>query len=431
MADQPIAARTGPARGGVLRFGDAVASAFAMIRAQKLKSFFSLLGIVIGVTSLVAVISIVAGMDRYVREDFAAKIFGVNTFTLRRRSAVVFSRPDDDTIREWRRRPRIRVEDYRYLKERIDTPVIIAAESSDQTTIRHGDRVARGVEVIAADADYFRIRAYEIEKGRAFTQTEADLGRPVLVVGAEVAEKLVQADDPIGKEIFLAGTRFTVIGVVKSQGKLFGMSLDKFVIAPWTSAASRVVNPPRILDEIVVKAFSEQEMRDAMTEVEVLMRTRRHLRPGDKNNFGLETSSGILDAWSKISGILYAALPGLVGISLVVSGIVIMNIMLIAVAERTREIGIRRSIGARRRDIMVQFLLEAGALSGLGGVAGILLGIAIGKIVEATTPLPAVVSPLSIAAGLLLGCGVGIASGLYPAWRAANLDPIDALRQEM
>ena len=298
-------------------------------------------------------------------------------------------------------------------------------------TIRHGDRVARSVEVVAADADYFRIRAYEIEKGRAFTQIEADLGRPVLVIGAEVAEKLLQTSDPIGKEIFLGGTRFTVIGVIKSQGKIFGMSLDKFVIAPWTSAASRVVNPPRVLDEIVVKAAGEKEMRDAMAEVEVLMRTRRHLRPGDKNNFGLETSSGILDAWSKISRILYAALPGLVGISLVVSGIVIMNIMLIAVAERTREIGIRRSIGARRRDILVQFLLEAGTLSGLGGVIGILLGVAIGKIVEATTPLPAAVSPLSIVLGLLLGCGVGIASGLYPAWRAAHLDPIDALRQEM
>jgi putative ABC transport system permease protein len=420
----------GGGTGSRLRFGDAIASALGMIRAQKLKSFFSLLGIVIGVTSLVAVISIVAGMDRYVREDFAGKVFGVNTFTLRRRSAVVFSRPDDETIREWRRRPRLRVEDYRYLRDRVQVPAIMTAESSDMATVRHGSRIAPGIQIVAADADYFRIRAYEIEIGRAFTQTESDLGRPVVVVGSEIADKLLDPGDPIGQALHIGGTRFTVIGVIKSQGSIFGLSLDKFVVAPWTSAASRIVNPPRLLDAITVKAGSDGEMRDAMNEVEALMRNRRHLRPSEQNNFGIETSAGILDAWKTISKILFAALPGLVGISLVVSGIVIMNIMLIAVAERTREIGIRRSIGARRRDILVQFLLEAGTLSGIGGTVGILLGVAIAKIVQATTPLPAAVSPLTIAAGLLLGCGVGVASGLYPAWRAAKLDPIEALRQE-
>jgi putative ABC transport system permease protein len=414
----------------VLHITDAILSAISTIRTQKLKSFFSLLGVVIGVTSLIAVISIVAGMDRYVREDFAGKVFGVNTFTLRRRSPVVFSRPDDETIREWRRRPRLRVEDYRYLHERIRTPVIMTPESSELVAVRSGTRLASNVQVIAADADFFRIRAYEIEKGRAFTQTEADLGRPVAVVGSEVAEKLLEGSDPIDKAIHLAGTRFTVIGVVKPQGKLLGMSLDRFVVTPWTSAASRVVNPPRLLDSITIKAGNEKEMRAAMEEVEVLMRTRRHLRPSEKNNFVIETSAVILDAWAKISAILYAALPGLVGISLVVSGIVIMNIMLIAVAERTREIGIRRSIGARRRDIMMQFLLEAGTLTGIGGVIGIVLGVATAKIIEATTPLPAAVSPATIVAGLMLGCGVGVASGLYPAWRAAHLDPIEALRQE-
>jgi len=413
-----------------LGIADAFLSALAMIRAQKLKSFFSLLGIVIGVTALVAVIAIVAGMDRYVKEDFAGKIFGVNTFTLRRRSAVVFSRPDDETMREWRRRPRIRVEDYRFLKDRITVPVIMAAESSDGAAVRHGSRIAPGIQIVAADADYFRIRAYEIEKGRAFTQTESDLGRPVVVVGSEIAERLLEGKDPIGQPIYFGGSRFTVIGVIKSQGSLFGMSLDKFVVAPWTSAASRVVNPPRLLDAITIKAVNDGQMREAMDEVEALMRSRRHLRPSEKNNFELDTSAAILTAWGQISKILYAALPGLVGISLVVSGIVIMNIMLIAVAERTREIGIRRSIGARRGDIMIQFLLEAGTLSGFGGTIGILLGAAIAKTIEATTPLPAAISPASVVAGLILGCGVGVVSGLYPAWRAAHLDPIEALRQE-
>ncbi len=414
-----------------LQIRDAIGSAIAMIRVQKLKSFFSLLGVIIGVTSLIGVLSIVSGMDRYMKEDFAGKIFGVNTFALHHRQFFVFSRPDDETMRDWRRRPRLRVEDYRYLRDHMETPVIMAAVSSAGATLRYENRVARQVEVNATDADFFRIRAYELDKGRSFTQQEADIGRPVVVVGSEVAEKLLGGGDPIGKQIHIGGARFTVIGVVKSQGSLFGLSLDKFVVVPWTSAAARFVNPPRILDEITVKASSEKEMRDAMSEVEMLMRTRRHLRPGQKNNFDLETSSGILDAWAAISKILYAALPGLVGISLVVSGIVIMNIMLIAVAERTREIGIRRSIGARRRDILLQFLREAGTLSGLGGIGGIVLGVSIAKLIEALTPLPAAVSPVSVAIGIVLGCGVGVASGLYPAWRAANLDPIVALHQEL
>jgi len=404
--------------------------AWTSIWSQKLKSFFCTLGVVIGVTSLIAVVSIVAGMDRYIKEDFAGRIHGLNTFTVVQRPSINLGNVGDDTRRGWRRRPRITVDDYKFLREHVRSEVILSPASSDRSTVRSGNRIAPEIEIIAADAPYFRIRAYEVVKGRGFTQQEADRARPVAVIGSEIAEKLFPGVDPIDQPLHFAGSRFTVIGTVKPQGKLFGLSLDKFIVTPWTSPSKRIVNPPRILDSIEVKATDAPSMKTAMEEIELLLRQRRRLRPSDPNNFELETSAELLGAWEKISKMLFLALPGLVGIALVVGGIVIMNIMLIAVSERTREIGIRRSLGARQNDILFQFLLEATMLSAAGGALGVVLGIGTAKLVAATTPLPAAVSPTSVALGLLLGCGVGITAGLFPARKAARLDPIEALRQE-
>src|SRR5437016_8623414 len=208
------------------------------------------------------------------------------------------------------------------------------------------------------------------------------------------------------------------------------MSLDKFVVAPALSPIQREVNPPGVVDALIVKANSEPEMREAMNQTEAIMRSRRHLRPRQDDNFAMETSEGVLDFWNKLSRILYAVGPGLVGISLVVGGIVIMNIMLMAVAARTREIGIRKSLGARRSDILRQFLVEATTLATVGASAGVGIGIAMAALVAALTPLPAAVAPWSIVVGVILGAGVGIVAGVYPATRAARLDPITALRAE-
>jgi len=223
---------------------------------------------------------------------------------------------------------------------------------------------------------------------------------------------------------------YRVIGVVEKQGNLFGLSLDKFAVAPATAPLKRFVNPPRVVDALAVKAGSQADMRHAMTQAEAVLRSRRHLRPRQPDDFALETADEVLDFWGKISGILQYALPFLPGVSLVVGGIVIMNIMLMAVAERTREIGIRKSLGARRRDILQQFLVEATALAVVGAAMGVGIGIALAALVAATTPLPAAVAPWSIVAGVILGAGVGIVAGVYPATRAARLDPITALRAE-
>src|SRR6266571_229907 len=334
-----------------MRFFDAVRLALQTLRAQKLKSTFSVIGVFIGVMFLIAVVTA-------------------------------------------------------------------------------GRRQAKDVQVTAATELYFDIRALVIDEGRAFTGQEVEAGVPVLVLGHDLAEKLFEGQDPLGRAVKVFDIPYRVIGVVEQQGNLFGLSLDKFAVAPATAPLKRFVNPPRVVDALAVKASSPTEMRQAMAQAEAVMRSRRHLRPRQQDDFALETADEVLAFWGKISGILQYALPFLPGISLVVGGIVIMNIMLMAVAERTREIGIRKSLGARRSDILQQFLVEATTLAVVGAAAWVGIGIALAAVVAATTPLPAAVAPWSIVVGVILGAGVGIVAGVYPATRAARLDPITALRAE-
>jgi|SRR5690349_7571736 putative ABC transport system permease protein len=413
-----------------MAFLEAVRLALQTIRAQKLKSAFSIIGVFIGVMFLIAVVSVVQGMNRYMTDKFAGTILGVNTFRLRQFPDVQLGNVTDSMWRVWRRRPRVTYEDAQAVVRGVTVPVFAAWESSTRTGLTAGRKVAKDVQVTAATERYFEIRSLDLERGRAFTEQEVQAGASVVVLGHELAEKLFEDQDPLDREVKVFDLPYRVIGVVEKQGNLFGLSLDKFAVAPANAPLKRWVNQPRVVDAVAMKARTQPEMREAMDQAEAIMRNRRHLRPREADDFTLETADEVLDFWGKISRVLFLALPGLVAISLVVGGIVIMNIMLMAVAERTREIGIRKSLGARRRDILRQFLVEATTLATVGAAGGVALGIALAGLVAAATPLPAAVAPWSILVGVVLGAGVGIAAGVYPASRAARLDPIAALRHE-
>jgi putative ABC transport system permease protein len=296
--------------------------------------------------------------------------------------------------------------------------------------LAYGSKQAKDIDLIGTEESYFRIKGYNMRQGRTFTPQEVRASQTVIVLGALVADKLFEGIDPVGKAVRIAGLPYRVIGVVEPQGTLFGLSMDKFAIMPYTAPARRYICPINILDEVIYKTGSTTDLTAGMAQAEAAMRARRALKPGQENNFTIETSEAILDFWGRISKVLLVALPLLVGISLVVGGIVIMNIMLMSVTERTREIGIRKALGARRGDIMAQFVVEAGTLSTLGAALGIAAGLGLAFVVKSITPLPAAVATWSLFVAVGLGLIVGVVAGSYPAYRASKLDPITALRAE-
>jgi putative ABC transport system permease protein len=257
-----------------MRFFDAVRLAFQTLRSQKLKSAFSVIGVFIGVMFLIAVVSVVEGMNRYMTDKFAGTLLGVNTFRVRQFPDVQLGNVTDSMWRTWMRRPRITYEDAQAVIQGISTPVAAAWESSTRAALTAGRRTAKDVQVTAATELYFDIRALVIEEGRAFTGQEVQASLPVLVLGHDLAEKLFEGQDPIGREVKIFDIPYRVIGVVEKQGNLFGMSLDKFAIAPATSPLKRFVNPPRVVDALAVKANSPAEMRQAMTQAEAVLRSR-------------------------------------------------------------------------------------------------------------------------------------------------------------
>jgi putative ABC transport system permease protein len=409
---------------------DAVSLALNQLRVQKLKSFFTLLGVMIGVMFLIAVVSIVEGMGRYVEEDFASRLIGTNTFTLQRFSNVGPGGNRGFDARAAARRPLVRMTDVDAVKA-VLPPTMRASISS--TTFKYASSPGarpRQVQAVATDANYFIIKNYAITKGRAFTDQEVRASAPVIVIGTEVAEHFFPGLDPEGRQLRIAGVPFTVIGVIEKQGSVFGFSLDRLAIAPYTSPLGRIIRPAKDVSSLIVQVPRQEDLQDGMELARGALRSVRGLRAGEPDNFGLVTQDAAFGFIKQLKGRLVVFGTALPAVSLVVGAMVIMNIMLVAVAERTREIGVRKALGAKRIDILSQFLVEAATLSTLGAAIGIALGIGLAKLIATFTPLPAAVAPWSIAAAIVTGAGVGIAAGLYPASRASRLDPIAALRSE-
>ncbi|HYD54512.1 MAG TPA: ABC transporter permease [Gemmatimonadaceae bacterium] len=413
-----------------MQFFEAVRLALSTIRAQKLKSFFTLLGVTISVMFLIAVVSIVEGMSRYVEQDFAGKFLGVNTFNLRTFPDIQ-NNVTEAQWRAWMRRPRITIEDGLAVREALPPEARWALHGANwvqaSSPLMAGGPQALG---FAATPGYFAIKDLAVSQGRLYGEQEETLGSNVIVIGSEIAEHYFPNLDPIGRELRVNRFPFRVVGVLEKQGTVFGLSLDRQLIAPFQSEMSRITNARHRLYGVVVQAPNPAAYNGLQEAVREVMRKRHRLRPAEPDDFALESSETALSEWLSIKKYLVLAGIVLPAIGLVVGAIVIMNIMLVAVAERTREIGIRKSLGARRRDILAQFLVESATLSTVGAAIGIALGVGLSQVVAALSPLPASVAPWSVAMAVAIGAGVGIVAGAYPAHSASRLDPIAAMRSE-
>lgn len=408
---------------------EAIRLATAQIRVQKLKSFFTLLGVAIGVMFLIAVVSIVNGLSRYMQDDLVGKFIAPNSFELRRAPNINLGDVDEAEWRSWRTRERITEDDVQPVVNALPDGTRWAIVASTQRDLQSRYARPRQVQVNAVDGEWFEIKNMSVSSGRLITEQEYRMGSPVVVIGEDVKEHFYPALDPVGRELRIGRIPYTVVGVAEKQGSTLGLSLDRFVVAPYL-AARRLVSRGNLLGGIIVQAPNEAGMQAAMESVRQVMRVRHQLRPSQPDDFTLQTADSALAFWKRIEKFLFLAGIALPTVGLLVGAIVIMNIMLVAVAERTREIGIRKALGARRVDILKQFIVEAVTLSLIGAVIGVAGGAALSQLISAVSPLPAAVAVWSVVTAVMVGGGVGIISGVYPASRAALLDPIAALRQE-
>jgi putative ABC transport system permease protein len=411
-------------------FADVIGTALIQIRANKLRSFFTLLGIMVSVAFLVAVIAIIQGMNAYVKENVASAMIGSNTFQVRRTPLNLAPIADDnwDVIQ---RRPRVTDDDARAVAAAAPDAEAVSIQSgwpTPQVDIHWRGRTLGDVLIFGVTAPYQVVQDYRIGAGRPLSEIDVRERRNVVVLGAAVAEKLFENVDPVGREVRLLGEPFTVIGVNERKGRVLGQSFDGFVLIPITRF--EMLYGRRLTTTISVKVTDANDVAPTMARVEEAMRVARGLRPGEENNFSLETSDALVDFWKTLTRVLFAVVPAIVSIGIVVGGIVIMNIMLMSVSERTHEIGIRKAMGARARDILRQFLAESIALATLGGLIGVASGWTFATLIATASPLPARVTAWSVALAIALGAGVGVIFGVYPARRAALMDPVTAMRAE-
>jgi putative ABC transport system permease protein len=408
-----------------MNFSEALKLALAAIWSHPLRSFLTLLGVIFGVATVIVVVSLIEGFNRYVDEKIAN--IGTNAFAIQKYSIEDFS--SLAAYDEAQRRNRdVRIEDLAALRARGGAIRDAGAKAIEMCELKHKGDELFGVALQAITANMVEIERTDLAEGRPFTPSEESSSRFVCFIGADISERFFPGGDALGASIKIDGRPFQIVGVAKALGSVFGQSRDKFVSIPITTFMN--IYGSRRSFSVSVVAASPEAYLDAIDEARVAMRTRRRLAPGEKDNFGIITPGAINELREKIFGTIQVVAVGVTSIALVVGGIVIMNIMLVSVPERTKEIGIRKSLGARRGDILKQFLAESTALALAGGALGVLIAYLIGLLVATLTPVPTSLPLLAVAVALFVSASVGLVSGVYPAWKAARLDPIVALRAD-
>jgi putative ABC transport system permease protein len=405
---------------------ESIKLALDAIWAHKLRSFLTLLGVIFGVATVIVVVSLIEGFNKYVDEKIAN--IGTNAFSLQKFSIEDFSSLDN--YEQARRRNKdVTMDDLDALRDTRGGAIKdVGGQEETQCELKYGMQTLFGVSLQAITANVIEIQNKDIAEGRPFTQAEEMSDRAVCFIGSDVADRFFPTRSPVGQRIKIDGRPFEVVGVAKSLGTVFGVSRDKFVSVPLTTFMN--IYGSRRSIQLLITSHSEAAYQDAIDEARVVIRTRRKLKPEEKDNFGLITPSAVNNLRERIFGTIQLVSIGVTSISLIVGAIVIMNIMLVSVTERTKEIGVRKSLGARRTDILKQFLAESIALALSGGAIGVSVAYALSKLVATFTPIPTALPLIAVAVALLVSGGVGLVAGVYPAWRAANLDPIVAMRSD-
>ncbi len=402
---------------------ESIRLALASIWANKLRSLLTLLGNIVAVSSIITVVALITGVNAAVSDAIVGQL-GADAFTVQQRG---FTQNEDDFERQ-RNNPLVTLKDAAAVKRFGASVSAVMAQAQTQTRVAYHDEELETLTIQGVSEEYLEFATFDAERGRMISPIEVNRKRYVALIGYQVAERLFGAADPIDKQIRIAGVSFRVVGVSAKKGASFGNSLDEFAVIPLGAFQKLFGSRPSL--SLMVKPRDATLAQAAKDEARVALRVERRLKPKDPDNFGILASDSVLGIFQQATAGIAVVLVGIVGLSLLVGGIVIMNIMLMVVSERTREIGLRKALGAKRRDVMSQVLTESITLSLVGGIAGIILGATFSKLISALTPVPSSVETWSVVLGVAITALVGLIFGYYPARRAAMLDPIEALRRE-
>lgn len=411
---------------GVLdSFREALSVAIRSLSSSKLRSFLTLLGVILATTTLIDVMSMVHGMDAYVAE----KVSDMGTDGFRIHRIPILGDFDPKKYLELERKnPKITTDEFQFLKSRLTLVRQFGLEADRNVTVYYRNQDLSGVELAGATANAAVISNYQVALGRFITEIDDQRRGAVAFIGNDIRDRFFVGVDPVGKTISVNGKPFEIVGLAAKRGSVFGHSRDNFVLIPIQTYLKSIEPRPDLMFSAL--ALDRDHLEDAQDEARVLLRAYRRMRPNQEDNFGLLASSSLVAIWDRLTGVLATAAVGIVSIFMVVGGVVIMNIMLAVVTERTYEIGIRKAVGARQSDIMRQFLVESSLLSAIGGAMGVALAWMVGALVRAATPMPIQMPASAVFVGVGLAAIVGLFFGVYPARRAAHMDPIQALRWE-